>query len=111
MNEQEARAIERNLSELLPGCLVEAYGSEEPNYRTKSFESAWKVALYSTPTKEYGTLVAVIRDQQHYSALLDLLGAYYNPHKDIPNGQSFVDQNGKTVIQGQVYTVDEYEQL
>ena len=83
MNEQEARSIERQLTELLPGCLIEAYGSEEPDYQTKQFVSSWKVAVYSTPTKELGTIVCVIRDRKQCDALLDICASYYHHRKEI----------------------------
>lgn len=120
MNEQEARSIERQLTELLPGCLIEAYGKEEPDYQTKQFVSTWMVAVYSS-TEKFGNLVCVIRDQKHRDAFLSVCSSYYNRRKDIEEdvfeedayqqGKAFTDQNNFTAIEGGVYGVNEHGDL
>lgn len=132
MNEQEARSIERQLAELLPGCLVEAYFNEDADYQKKEFVVSWKVSVYSSMEK-FGNLVCVIRDSKHRDALLAVCSSYYNRRKEIeeddtriaemgtplhlktpgtfPQGKAFVDQTGQTVIQDGVYGVDEHGDL
>lgn len=94
MNEQEARVIERQLTKLLPGCKVEAYGSEEPDYQTKQFVSSWKVSVYSTPTKELGTIMCIICDQKHRDAFLSVCSSYYNQRKEIEENAEEADPYG-----------------
>lgn len=83
MNEQEARAIETQLTGFLPGCKIEAYSSEEPDYQMKQFIPKWMVAVYSTHNKALGSIVCVIRDKQHFNALLSMCASYYNQRKEI----------------------------
>lgn len=114
MTEQEARAIERNLSELLPGCKLEAYGTTDANYQTQTFDQIWRVAVYSS--EEPGsTLICVIRNQAHAEALLDMCHTYHNQllgnEYVYPKGKAFTDQNGETVIQGGVYGINEQGDL